>query len=278
MTVDATAFEREPIPLDDVTEGDRVRVTFIYASTHAPEQAIEGDVVEVRASEHPGREVEQCLVDADGTRYRITFGGSISRCDEDREVSVGFFARLDRVREVATDGGHPAKAELEHAVRMLVDEYRGELDDRDLAVVLDAVRMELDHGNYTPARQPRADGGSVAVEMTDEHDRCPECGLVVSGIRTEGPSTHVIEPCGHPADLDVRRAVAERALPDEGVDLDARVVAHLETLYLAADGRLAWTADDRERLAADLVAFRAAFGIEPQTPADAVRFEEEADT
>jgi hypothetical protein len=53
-----------------------------------------------------------------------------------------------------------AEAEYHHRLRQLVDEYRGDLSDRDLAVTTDAVRRELEHGNYQPAREADLPGGS----------------------------------------------------------------------------------------------------------------------
>jgi hypothetical protein len=46
-----------------------------------------------------------------------------------------------------------AESEYHHRLRQLVDEYRGDLSDRELAVTTDAVRRELEQGNYQPARE-----------------------------------------------------------------------------------------------------------------------------
>jgi hypothetical protein len=46
-----------------------------------------------------------------------------------------------------------AEAEYHHRLRRLVDEYRDDLSDRELAVTTDAVRRELEHGTYQPARE-----------------------------------------------------------------------------------------------------------------------------
>lgn len=43
-------------------------------------------------------------------------------------------------------------AEIEHEVRQLVDNYRSDgVDDREIALVLDAIRGELELGNYEEA-------------------------------------------------------------------------------------------------------------------------------
>lgn len=88
----------QPVGLDEVAPGDRVRIRYLDTADRAERSVLEGAVVETRASEDDGRAVEQVLVESEGARYRITFGGGLSRLDDDREVSIGFFARLDRVR------------------------------------------------------------------------------------------------------------------------------------------------------------------------------------
>jgi hypothetical protein len=44
------------------------------------------------------------------------------------------------------------EAMYEHELRTLVDEYRGMIPQKRLARTTDVVRMELEHGNYQPAR------------------------------------------------------------------------------------------------------------------------------
>lgn len=43
---------------------------------------------------------------------------------------------------------------FQHEIRKLVDDYRGRFDDDEIAVELDAVRLELEKGNYRPAHKP----------------------------------------------------------------------------------------------------------------------------
>lgn len=129
----------------------------------------------------------------------------------------------------------------------------------------------------TDGGQDLADDATVPIRFETERDadRCPECGLIPTGIRTDGPDQHVLEPCGHPATMAVRRAVLERTLPEGGDDLAARLVENLEYLYLeASEGTLRWPDAACEQLAGDLRAFREAWGIEPQTFHPAVRFDE----
>lgn len=110
--------------------------------------------------------------------------------------------------------------------------------------------------------------GCETVLYGDDGDRCPECGLIVTGIRTVGAGEHVLEPCGHPATLSVRQAVLRRSLPDGVPSLAVRIDTYLQALREVAAGEPSpvWPDVERARLERDHEAFRGVFGIDAQDP------------
>lgn len=59
---------------------------------------------------------------------------------------------------------------------------------------------------------------AVTLDTDGGREECPECGELVDGIVTHGPSDHRLDPCGHRATLDLRRAAAGIPLADGSGD------------------------------------------------------------
>lgn len=82
--------------LDQLAPDDPIRVRYLNSSDRAERTTLEGTVAEVRSAEDSRRATASVLLDApDGTRYRVMYTGEVSRLDSDRELTIGYMARVD---------------------------------------------------------------------------------------------------------------------------------------------------------------------------------------